>query len=137
VSTAIARLRTRGGQAEDALDDLAPRFDADGRWADTVTALPFGGDAAECPGTRAAFRRALALLPHPFGTVLVLRDLEDLDGEAVAALLDTTESAVRSRLHRARQAFRTLLTRELAAEATRSTDDDGVRVSSEYAVRGE
>jgi len=39
----------------------------------------------------------------------VLRDVEELDTDETAALLGLTASAVKTRLHRARQALRTLL----------------------------
>jgi RNA polymerase sigma-70 factor (ECF subfamily) len=41
--------------------------------------------------------------------VLILRDIEELDTEETAQLLDLTLNAVKIRLHRARQALRTLL----------------------------
>jgi len=41
--------------------------------------------------------------------VLLLRDIEELDTEETAQLLDLTPNAVKIRLHRARQALRTLL----------------------------
>jgi RNA polymerase sigma-70 factor (ECF subfamily) len=41
--------------------------------------------------------------------VLLLRDIEELDTEEAAQLLDISPNAVKIRLHRARQALRTLL----------------------------
>jgi RNA polymerase sigma-70 factor (ECF subfamily) len=40
---------------------------------------------------------------------LVLRDIEELDTEETARMLDTSPGVVKTRLHRARQALRTLL----------------------------
>jgi RNA polymerase sigma-70 factor (ECF subfamily) len=40
---------------------------------------------------------------------LLLRDIEEHDTETVAQMLDLTPAAVKVRLHRARQALRTLL----------------------------
>ncbi len=45
--------------------------------------------------------------------MLFLRDIEDLNTEEVAGTLGITPNAVKIRLHRARQALRTLLEREL------------------------
>lgn len=56
---------------------------------------------------------ALALLPDNYRIVIALRDLEELSTLEVAELLDSTEGAVRVRLHRARQALRTLLFRRM------------------------
>jgi RNA polymerase sigma-70 factor, ECF subfamily len=55
-------------------------------------------------------------LPEPHRTVLVLRDLEELSTEETAELLGVRVNAVKTRLHRARQALRTMLERELVEE---------------------
>jgi len=47
----------------------------------------------------------------------MLRDIEDLDGEEVAAIVGITYNAVKLRLHRARQALRTLIEREMRKDA--------------------
>ena len=59
--------------------------------------------------TREAIRNQIAKLPESYRTVLLLRDIEEYDTETVARMLEMTESAVKVRLHRARQALRTLL----------------------------
>ena len=46
--------------------------------------------------------------------ILVLRDIEELDTEEAASMLGISPNAVKVRLHRARQALRTLLERRLA-----------------------
>jgi RNA polymerase sigma-70 factor (ECF subfamily) len=58
-------------------------------------------------------------LPDSYRTVLLLRDIEELDTEETADLLGSTANAVKIRLHRARQALRTLLEGELYAEHTK------------------
>ena len=47
--------------------------------------------------------------PPTYRTVLLLRDIEELDTGEVAELLSVSENAVKIRLHRARQALRELL----------------------------
>lgn len=59
-------------------------------------------------------RDALELLPDDYKLVIVLRDLEELNTQEVADMLDLSEGAVRVRLHRARQALRKLLDRKFA-----------------------
>jgi RNA polymerase sigma-70 factor (ECF subfamily) len=54
-------------------------------------------------------RSAIARLPDNYREVLVLRDLEELSTEETAQALGVTPNAVKVRLHRARQALRTLL----------------------------
>ena len=58
---------------------------------------------------RAIVREAIDRLPDPYRTVLLLRDIEEVSTEEAARLLGVTENAVKIRLHRARQALRTLL----------------------------
>jgi len=71
------------------------------------------GDAVpERKETAAIVREAIARLPDQYREVLVLRDIEERDTSEAAALLGTTPNAVKVRLHRARQALRTLLDRE-------------------------
>jgi RNA polymerase sigma-70 factor (ECF subfamily) len=55
---------------------------------------------------RRILRAAVASLPEPDQTVLRLRDIEELSTEATAAKTGLSESAVKSRLHRARKALR-------------------------------
>ena len=59
--------------------------------------------------TRQSIRNQISKLPESYRTVLLLRDIEEYDTETVARMLELTESAVKVRLHRARQALRTLL----------------------------
>jgi len=71
--------------------------------------------------TRALVRRCIDYLPESYRTVLLLRDIEELDTEETADLLGLTPNAVKIRLHRARQALRTLLEPELMGETSRAT----------------
>src|SRR5579862_6266010 len=59
----------------------------------------------------ARVRRALAELPPGYRDVVALHYHQDLGLHEIAALLATTESAVRSRLHRARSRLRAILER--------------------------
>lgn len=115
VNAALMRLRSRRRRPEGLIADLLPRFDEDGhRVLEAGDPTPWPDDALERRDLRAAVRRGLDQLPAAYRTVLVLRDVEQLDTEETARLLDTTAGAVKTRLHRARQALRTLLERELA-----------------------
>ncbi|HJY80398.1 MAG TPA: sigma-70 family RNA polymerase sigma factor, partial [Candidatus Binatia bacterium] len=67
--------------------------------------------------TRALVRQCVDCLPETYRTVLLLRDIEELDTEETADLLGITPNAVKIRLHRARQVLRTLLERELVGKA--------------------
>jgi RNA polymerase sigma-70 factor (ECF subfamily) len=66
---------------------------------------------------RAALERSIAALPDSQREVLVLRDVEGLPARQVGEILDLSERAVKSRLHRARVALREMLTPHVVAEA--------------------
>jgi RNA polymerase sigma-70 factor, ECF subfamily len=57
-------------------------------------------------------REAIDRLPDAYREVLILRDMNEMDTTEAAAALDITEGALRVRLHRARQALRSLLEKE-------------------------
>ncbi len=61
----------------------------------------------------------LGLLPEAYRLVLVLRYWNDLSYEEMAQMLDTSESAVKSRLHRARE----MLAAHLAPRRARPTSE--------------
>jgi RNA polymerase sigma-70 factor (ECF subfamily) len=115
-NAALMKLRSRRRRPETSIDDLLPRFDEDGHFAEPVTAWDESAGLLERHETRTMVRRAIAALPASHRTVLVLRDIEELDTDETAARLGITPNAVKTRLHRARLALRALLARELAAD---------------------
>ncbi|AUX44682.1 RNA polymerase sigma24 factor [Sorangium cellulosum] len=66
-----------------------------------------------------AVHEAIAGLEPPYREVLVLRDVEGLTGEEVCATLGLSEAAMKSRLHRARQAVRAEILRRDGPPAER------------------
>jgi RNA polymerase sigma-70 factor, ECF subfamily len=56
--------------------------------------------------TQAQVRSGIERLPEPYRQVLFLRDIEELDSDQTAQRLGISPGAVKSRLHRARQALR-------------------------------
>ena len=54
-------------------------------------------------------RASIDRLPESYRTVLLLRDIEELTTDETAQALSITTTAVKVRLHRARQALRGLL----------------------------
>lgn len=114
VNAALMKLRSRRRRPEDSIEDLLPRFDDTGHWAEPPSAGNAPVDVAfDREESRRMVRRAIEALPETHRAVLLLRDIEELDTDETAAMLDITPNAVRTRLHRARQALRTLLEREL------------------------
>ena len=110
VNAALQKLRVRKRRAEDAIDDLLPRFLPNGDHTERFVAWTEApDDAVERHEIQAVVRQAIDQLPESYRTVLLLRDIEGLSTEESAAALQTTANAVKIRLHRARLALRTIL----------------------------
>lgn len=122
VNAALQRLRRakRHQAASEVVDvsELLPRFHDNGYpehfhqpWVQTIEELATRAE------TREQVRQMIDKLPDNYRTVLILRDIEELDTSATAELLELTPGTVKVRLHRARQALRNLLERELELTA--------------------
>jgi len=109
VNAALMKLRSRRRKPEQPIDDLLPTYLDDGHRRDPGPAWKALASDAERAETRELVRRCIAQLPDSYRVVLVLRDIEELDTAAVAQQLGIEVGAVKTRLHRARQALRTLL----------------------------
>lgn len=109
VNAALMRLRRRKRIREAALEDLLPSFRDDGHFVEPPGAWEEAGDIAQRDELVALMRRSIDALPESYRNVLQLRDIEGLSTRETAQLLDMTENAVKTRLHRARLALRTIL----------------------------
>lgn len=110
VNAALMKLRSRQRRPEDPIEELLPKFLEDGHpvrpaveWKESAQS------ALERAELRAAVRTSIDRLPESYRTVLLLRDIEELDTQETARLLELSPNAVKIRLHRARQALRGLL----------------------------
>lgn len=118
VNAALMKLRTRRRKPEESIEPLLPTYLEDGHhtqdfadWAAQADRLLQQNDM------RRTVRDAIASLPESHRVILMLRDIEEMSTEAVAAQLGITPNAVKIRLHRARQALGTVL-RNTAAETS-------------------
>lgn len=89
------------------LEPLLPRFAAEGRWAAPAPRL--ASEALPEAERHQLVRTAIDELPDLYRVALLLRDVEKLSPAEAAAALGITESALKVRHHRARQALVTLL----------------------------
>lgn len=103
-------MKIRKSKSEGSIEPLLPQFDETGhhrnhpmQWDDTVHLAAERSELAE------QIRACIDQLPEPYRSVLLLRDIEELGTAETAKLLDCTTTNVKVRLHRARQALRTLL----------------------------
>jgi RNA polymerase sigma-70 factor (ECF subfamily) len=117
-NTALNKRRGKRRELETSLEEHLPRYEADGHragdrsflladWSQNPEAELLSGEA------RRMLERALATLPETYRAVLVLRDMEELGNEEVAAMLGESVASVKGRLHRARMALREQLTQSL------------------------
>lgn len=110
VNAALMRLRARAARPETSIEELLPAFEVDGRHTASPPAWRRAPDELLAQGeVRQLVREAIDRLPQAYRTVILLRDIEELDTATTADLLGLTVPAVKVRLHRARQALRTLL----------------------------
>lgn len=92
------------------IDDLLPAFDETGHHARRPASWEDGpAEHAESAELRRRVRAAIDQLPETYRTVLLLRDIEELDTDETARVLDCSANCVKTRLHRARLALRALL----------------------------
>ena len=110
VNTALMKLRERRRRPTESIEDLLPTYSTDGH--QKVASRDWSDAVLERKETAAIVREAIDKLPDQYREVLVLRDIEEKDTAEAAALLGTSSNVVKVRLHRARQALRTLLDRE-------------------------
>jgi RNA polymerase sigma-70 factor (ECF subfamily) len=121
-NTSLNKRRGKRRELETSLDELLPRYRADGHregeraflvsdWSDTPEQQLLAGES------RRILEEAIDRLPDHYRAVLVLKDVEELSNEDVAQIVGDTVAAVKTRLHRARMAVREQLTRRLGGRA--------------------
>ena len=80
---------------------------------------------------RARVEAALSLVPEPFRTTLILRDIEGFVYEEVAEIQGVNLGTVKSRLVRGRALLRTILTKSQSAEKAATPDGFEVPLKGE------
>jgi len=117
-NAALMRLRARRGQVLASIDDLLPEFTSHGAWPEAVHAW---AEPEENPLLREELcgqvRECIARLPEKHRIPLLMRDIEGLGNGEIARRLDISVNAAKIRVHRARQAVRTLLEPLMAEQA--------------------
>ena len=116
MNAALNKKRGKRAELETSLDADLPTFFPDGHragerawlvadWSRSPEAEALSGESRE------VLRRAIDALPDHYRAVLILRDVDGLSNEEVAAATGETVASVKSRLHRARMVLREQLTR--------------------------
>jgi RNA polymerase sigma-70 factor, ECF subfamily len=117
VNVALSKLRARRRNLEQLGLDPLPASHADeapGR-ADEASAYCLD-ELLEQREDGALLLACIEQLPEAYRRVIVLRDVEELDTRSVARLLGVSDSVVKVRLHRARQALRVRLVPKMIDE---------------------
>ena len=115
VNAALMKLRSKRRKPEESIEELLPAFQEDGHHVEQFSDWTTPADVLiERRETRATVRACIDQLPDNYRAVLLLRDIEERSTQEVAETLSMTPTAVKVRLHRARQALSTLLRHEYA-----------------------
>lgn len=116
MNAALNKKRGKRAELETSLDADLPAFQADGHragdrgwlvadWSRSPEAEALSGES------RRVLQHAIEALPEHYRAVLILRDVDGMSNEDVAAAIGETVASVKSRLHRARMVLREKLTR--------------------------
>jgi RNA polymerase sigma-70 factor (ECF subfamily) len=126
INACLMKLRTRRRKPERSIEDLLPRYLDDGHrvLSDPVDRSTGSGAGAGMSADERslALREAIEELPENYRIVLVLRDIQGLGTLEAATVLGMTENALKTRLHRARQALRELLVPRLGIDIESSDE---------------
>jgi RNA polymerase sigma-70 factor, ECF subfamily len=110
IYSCLMKLRKKSRDRSVSIDELLPQFDHTGHRVETVRKCAECADAIlEREDLRSLVRGCIDILPEPYRQILILRDIEEIDTDETASILGIRSGAVKTRLHRARQALRTLL----------------------------
>ncbi|MFQ5669231.1 MAG: RNA polymerase sigma factor [Acidobacteriota bacterium] len=117
INAALMKVRSRRRHREESIEELLPKFQENGRMVELVREWKAPAERLlQLKETRATVRQSISQLPPNYRSVLLLRDIEELDTQETAGILGITANAVKIRLHRARQALRTLLASSFSTE---------------------
>jgi RNA polymerase sigma-70 factor (ECF subfamily) len=117
VNAALMKRRSKARRREREIDTLLPQFGPGGHHVEPPSTWTEPASAeAERAESQALVRRSIDQLPDTYRTILILRDIQELETDEVARHLGISSNAVKIRLHRARQALRTLLDQQMGGK---------------------
>ena len=104
IATNLARNRLRDGHRKGR--DLGQSLEALVEKSNMAAATPTPGSEAMAHETEAVLQQCLEELPEVYRMTFILRVIEDLDYDAIAAIMDCPRGTVKSRLNQARTLLR-------------------------------
>lgn len=115
VNASLMKIRSRQRKPERPIEDLLPKYRDDGHPQQMPQAWAVTTDTAvQDRETQRFVREKIEELPDSYRIVLLLRDIEEHSTEETANLMGISPGAVKTRLHRARQALRELIAPRMA-----------------------
>ncbi|MFA6045208.1 MAG: sigma-70 family RNA polymerase sigma factor [Phycisphaerales bacterium] len=121
VNACLMKLRSKRRRPERSIEEILPKFREDGHAWEPGSAWQSPTKGLEEKELSARMLEAIDNLPENYRIVLVLRDIQGLDTAETGVIVGLSENAVKTRLHRARQALRELID----ARAANSGNDGG------------
>jgi RNA polymerase sigma-70 factor (ECF subfamily) len=116
VNACLMKLRKGSRRREASIEKLLPQFDDTGHRVACDAAWSDGLERLVVKDLQGLVRRSINQLPESHRLVLLLRDIEEQSTADTARQLNCSEASVKTRLHRARQALRTLLAPHLVGQ---------------------
>jgi RNA polymerase sigma-70 factor, ECF subfamily len=113
----LGRLRRMGSRKEESLDEEAEDRSGDFTPAILTSWSEVPLEALEREELAGLLREAIRGLPEIYRNVVILRDIEEMEGREAAAVLGISEGAMKVRLHRARALLQKALAPRLKAFA--------------------
>ncbi len=112
INQCLMRIRKQRRRQEESIEHLLPVFDENGNRIEMTGVIQSSGISESIDRTRvkSIVREKINELPDDYRLVLLLRDIDGYTTKETAAILRIRINAVKTRLHRARSALKSLLT---------------------------
>jgi RNA polymerase sigma-70 factor (ECF subfamily) len=117
INAALMKLRSRQRKPEQSIEEFLPAYVEDGHTLHSAAEWRSAEDALARRQLLGKVQLCIDQLPENYRTVLILRDIEDMDTESTAQLLGLSAGTVKVRLHRARLALRAVLDPHMREES--------------------
>ncbi len=116
INQCLMRIRKQGRRQEETIEHLLPVFDENGDRIETAGMIQSStiGALIDNLAVKSIVREKINELPDDYRLVLLLRDIDGYTTKETAAILRIKINAVKTRLHRARSALKSLLIPVLA-----------------------
>ncbi len=109
INKCLMKLRSSAGKGSVSIDSVDCEARCNPMTSRIEPAAPESNCELEAAETKTLVHECIRQLPSAYRTIIRLRDFEQLDTDQTAAVLGMTPGAVKTRLHRARQALRGLI----------------------------